>query len=74
MDAQPGDERIQQSVDRMQRIIDLGRTIRERKNKPVKLPLRRLVVVHDDAEFLADMGGELKVGGFGGGLGLMDCI
>ncbi|PNW71377.1 hypothetical protein CHLRE_16g651750v5 [Chlamydomonas reinhardtii] len=58
--AQSGDERIQQSVDRMQRVIELGRTIRERRNKPLKSPLTKLVVVHSDADFLADIQGELR--------------
>uniref|UniRef100_A0A7R9VFZ8 isoleucine--tRNA ligase n=1 Tax=Chlamydomonas euryale TaxID=1486919 RepID=A0A7R9VFZ8_9CHLO len=57
--AREGDERIQKSVDRMQRVVELARTIRERKNKPLKFPLKTLVVVHTDAEFLDDMNGEL---------------
>ena len=44
MEAQEGDERIQQSVDRMQNVIELARTIRERRNKPLKFPLKSLVV------------------------------
>lgn len=35
-----GDPRIEQSVARMQTVIELGRTIRERRAKPVKQPLR----------------------------------
>uniref|UniRef100_A0A7S0X0A0 isoleucine--tRNA ligase n=1 Tax=Chlamydomonas leiostraca TaxID=1034604 RepID=A0A7S0X0A0_9CHLO len=54
-----GDHRIRQSVERMQAVIELGRKIRERAGKPVKFPLRKLVVVHPDAEFLADVQGEL---------------
>ncbi|GAX77028.1 hypothetical protein CEUSTIGMA_g4475.t1 [Chlamydomonas eustigma] len=57
---QPGDERIQLSVDRMQRVVELVRTIRERKNKPVKFPLKGLIVVHTDTVFLDDIQGELK--------------
>lgn len=34
------DPRIEQSVARMQTVIDLGRTIREKRAKPVKQPLR----------------------------------
>ncbi|GIL48146.1 hypothetical protein Vafri_4840 [Volvox africanus] len=55
-----GDERIQLSVDRMQRVIELGRTIRERRNKPLKSPLTKLVVVHSDMDFLDDIQGELR--------------
>jgi hypothetical protein len=52
-----GDARIQQSVARMQTVIELGRTIRERRNKPLKMPLTELVVVHTDKDFLADIEG-----------------
>lgn len=44
----------------MQAVIELARTIRERHAKPLKQPLRSLVVVHPDASFLADLDGELK--------------
>lgn len=53
-------ERIEQSVARMTTIIDLARNIRERHNKPVKTPLREMVVVHPDQEFLDDIAGKLK--------------
>uniref|UniRef100_A0A7S3R0N5 isoleucine--tRNA ligase n=2 Tax=Dunaliella tertiolecta TaxID=3047 RepID=A0A7S3R0N5_DUNTE len=55
----PGDARIRQSVARMQAVIELGRKIRERGLKPIKTPLRKLVVVHPDTEFLSDVQGEL---------------
>ena len=57
---QAGDEHIVQSVARMQQVIELSRTIRERHAKPLKMPLRSLTVVAADAGFLADLGGELK--------------
>jgi isoleucyl-tRNA synthetase len=38
-------------------VIELGRKIRERGLKPLKFPLRKLVVVHPDTEFLADIKG-----------------
>ncbi|BDA43238.1 Isoleucine-tRNA ligase, cytoplasmic [Coccomyxa sp. Obi] len=57
---QGGDEHIQASVKRMQAVIELARTIRERHTKPLKQPLRSLVVVHSDRSFLADLDGELK--------------
>ena len=64
-------QRIQLSVERMQRVVELARTIRERRNKPLKFPLKGLVVVHDDAAFLDDIQGEGEdgVGGVGGAWG-----
>ncbi|KAL8153616.1 hypothetical protein V2J09_011376 [Rumex salicifolius] len=53
-------ERIEQSVSRMMTIIDLARNIRERHNKPLKTPLREMVVVHPDNDFLDDISGKLK--------------
>ncbi|KAF7144182.1 hypothetical protein RHSIM_Rhsim05G0075700 [Rhododendron simsii] len=55
-----GGQRIEQSVKRMKIIIDLARNIRERHNKPLKTPLKEMVVVHPDAEFLDDIAGKLK--------------
>ncbi|XP_050372783.1 isoleucine--tRNA ligase, cytoplasmic [Argentina anserina] len=54
------DERIEQSVSRMMTIIDLARNIRERHNKPLKTPLREMVIVHPDLDFLDDIAGKLK--------------
>eukprot|EP00258_Populus_trichocarpa_P045482 XP_024461501.1 isoleucine--tRNA ligase, cytoplasmic [Populus trichocarpa] len=54
------DERIEQSVARMMTIIDLARNIRERHNKPLKSPLREMIVVHPDVDFLDDIAGKLK--------------
>ncbi|EEF32620.1 isoleucine--tRNA ligase, cytoplasmic [Ricinus communis] len=54
------DERIEQSVSRMMTIIDLARNIRERHYKPLKSPLREMIVVHHDADFLDDIAGKLK--------------
>ncbi|KAJ9517652.1 hypothetical protein QJQ45_025121 [Haematococcus lacustris] len=56
---QAGDAQIQQSVARMQSVVELGRKLRDRNTKPVKLPLSKLVVVHPDAQFLADVQGVL---------------
>ncbi|KAA8541578.1 hypothetical protein F0562_022730 [Nyssa sinensis] len=53
-------ERIEQSVNRMMTIIDLARNIRERHNRALKTPLREMVVVHPDTEFLDDIAGKLK--------------
>lgn len=53
------EQRIEQSVTRMMTVIDLARNIRERNNKPLKTPLREMVVVHPDADFLEDITGKL---------------
>lgn len=53
-------ERIEQSVSRMMTIIDLARNIRERHSKSLKTPLREMVVVHPDTEFLDDIAGKLR--------------
>ncbi|CAA2997309.1 isoleucine--tRNA ligase, cytoplasmic-like [Olea europaea var. sylvestris] len=52
--------RIEQSVTRMMTIIDLARNIRERHNKPLKTPLKEMVIVHPDAVFLDDIAGKLR--------------
>ena len=49
------DEVLMRSVARMQSVIDMGRIIRERCNKPLKLPLARAIVVHHDEVFLHDL-------------------
>lgn len=53
------DERIEKSVARMMTIIDLARNIRERHNRALKIPLREMVVVHPDEDFLDDITGKL---------------
>ncbi|PIN26124.1 Isoleucyl-tRNA synthetase [Handroanthus impetiginosus] len=53
-------ERIEESVNRMMTIIDLARNIRERHNKPLKTPLKEMVIVHPDADFLVDIAGKLR--------------
>ena len=44
----------------MQRVIDLARQLRERRGRPLKQPLRSLVVVSADARMLADLDAELR--------------
>jgi isoleucyl-tRNA synthetase len=61
LQAHAGDERIQASVSRMQAVIEAGRTIRERHNRPLKQPLRKVTVVHSDKEFLEDITGVVVV-------------
>lgn len=41
----------------MQQVIELGRVIRDQKKKPLKVPLRGLVVVHTEPTFLEEMAG-----------------
>ena len=54
------DVRIEASVKCMQNIIELGRTIRERKKMPLKLPLSSMTIVHKDAVLLQDISTSLK--------------
>ena len=44
----------------MQKVIELGRVIRDRKSKPLKQPLRQLTIVHPDAAVLQSLQGELS--------------
>ncbi|GMG33619.1 unnamed protein product [Ambrosiozyma monospora] len=49
------DEKIELAVSRMQKIIELGRNIREKKTISLKTPLKQLVVLHSDKEYLKDV-------------------
>lgn len=49
------DPEIERAVGRMQAVIELGRTIRERKNISLKTPLKELVVIHSDPQYHADV-------------------
>ncbi|MDC6274572.1 isoleucine--tRNA ligase [Lacticaseibacillus paracasei] len=49
------DEKIEVAVSRMQKIIDLGRNIREKKTISLKTPLKELVVLHSDSDYLKDV-------------------
>ncbi|XP_071716539.1 isoleucine--tRNA ligase, cytoplasmic-like [Rutidosis leptorrhynchoides] len=55
-----GGDRIEESVNRMMKIIDHARIIRERHNKPLKSPLKELIIVNPDVEFLDDIASKLK--------------
>lgn len=44
----------------MMKIIDHARNIRERHKQPLKTPLREMVVVHPDKDFLDDIAGKLR--------------
>lgn len=46
---------LEEAVDRMQQVIILGRQKRVQENVKVKMPLRRLEVVHQDAKLLAEI-------------------
>ena len=54
-----GDEQLEMSVARMQRVIELCRQLRERHSRPIKMPIKEITVVHPDAAFLEDLTGVL---------------
>lgn len=49
------DEVVQRRVARMQSVIELGRTCRERKTIGLKTPLMQLIVIHKEQEYLDDV-------------------
>ena len=49
------DEIIERKVQRMQKVIEMGRVIRERKMLNLKTPLKALVVVHQNQQVLDDI-------------------
>jgi isoleucyl-tRNA synthetase len=49
------DEVVERQFKRMQAVIDLGRISRDRANKGLKIPLKTLVVIHPDQEYLDDI-------------------
>ncbi|ODH47857.1 isoleucine-tRNA ligase [Paracoccidioides brasiliensis] len=49
------DEVIERQVGRMQKVIDLGRIARERRSIGLKSPLKTLVVIHQDQQYLDDV-------------------
>ncbi|QLG74830.1 hypothetical protein HG535_0H01570 [Zygotorulaspora mrakii] len=49
------DEAIEKSVARMQSVIELGRNIREKKTISLKTPLKTLVILHSDEDYLKDV-------------------
>ncbi|KAF2480103.1 tRNA synthetases class I-domain-containing protein [Neohortaea acidophila] len=46
---------VERRVARMQKVIELGRLARERRTLTLKTPLKTLVVLHQDQEFLDDV-------------------
>jgi isoleucyl-tRNA synthetase len=49
------DENVERQVKRMQSVIELGRICRDRANKGLKTPLKTLVVIHPDQQYLDDI-------------------
>ncbi len=49
------DKRNETAVKRMQKVIELGRAIRESKTIGLKTPLKSLVVLHSEQEYLNDV-------------------
>ncbi|KAL8670975.1 MAG: hypothetical protein Q9168_004506 [Polycauliona sp. 1 TL-2023] len=49
------DEEVERRVGRMQRVIELGRTSRERRTIGLKQPLKTLIVIHPSSEYLDDV-------------------
>ncbi|CAH2354535.1 isoleucine--tRNA ligase, cytoplasmic [[Candida] railenensis] len=49
------DEKIEIAVGRMQKVIDLGRNIRESKTISLKTPLKELIILHSDPSYLEDV-------------------
>jgi isoleucyl-tRNA synthetase len=49
------DEVVERRVGRMQKVIELGRICRDRRTVSLKTPLKTLVVLHQDPEFLEDI-------------------
>jgi isoleucyl-tRNA synthetase len=49
------DSAIERTVSRMQKVIELGRYLREKNILPLKTPLRELVVISNDPQYLEDV-------------------
>lgn len=49
------DEVVERRVARMQKVIELGRISRERRTLGLKTPLKTLVVIHQDKQYLDDV-------------------
>lgn len=49
------DSAIELAVSRMQKVIDLGRNIREKKMISLKTPLKEMVILHADPAYLKDI-------------------
>jgi isoleucyl-tRNA synthetase len=49
------DPEVERRVNRMQRVIELARVSRERRTIGLKTPLKSLIVIHHDPQYLADV-------------------
>lgn len=49
------DDDIQRRFSALQAVIELGRAMREKKNLPLRVPLRTLTVFHSDKQYLDDV-------------------
>lgn len=49
------DDVVERRVKRMQTVIEQGRLCRDRRTVSLKTPLKTLVVIHSDAEYLSDV-------------------
>ncbi|KAL5339863.1 tRNA synthetases class I-domain-containing protein [Aspergillus crustosus] len=49
------DEVVERRVARMQKVIEMARISRERRSLGLKTPLKSLIVIHQDAQFLEDV-------------------
>jgi isoleucyl-tRNA synthetase len=49
------DEAVERQVKRMQAVIELGRICRDRATKGLKIPLKTLVVIHPEQQYLDDV-------------------
>lgn len=47
--------RIEEMIDRMQKVIELGRKIRDTKNKSIKNPLSKVIIVNSDKQAIEDL-------------------
>lgn len=52
-----GDAQIEESVQRMQIVLELGRTAREKLGRPLRTPLKGLTIAHAEPAVLADLTG-----------------
>lgn len=49
------DEVITRKISRMQTVIDLARVIRAQQNIALKMPVKKVIVIHPDPEYVADI-------------------
>ncbi|ODV89552.1 hypothetical protein CANCADRAFT_140646 [Tortispora caseinolytica NRRL Y-17796] len=49
------EDNIMRAVERMQSVIELGRVIRDKRTIGLKTPLKELIVLHPDEEYLSDV-------------------